>query len=151
MINFLRYLYQRFYGQKNFFSCFLGPHIWHMDVPRQGVKLELQLLAYSTATATPCLSHVWGTYITGHGNARSLTHWARPGIAPASSDTTQLRYCWATIGTPRNAFEGPSAKSLFLFLNCQCWSSLVAQWVKDPALSLLWCGFSPWPRSFHML
>ena len=36
------------------------------------------------------------------------------------------------------------------------WSSLVVQWVKDPALSLLWlrslrwCGFSPWLRKFHM-
>ena len=27
-----------------------------MDVPRLGVKLELQLLAYSTATATPDLN-----------------------------------------------------------------------------------------------
>ena len=25
------------------------------------------------------------TYTTAHGNARSLTHWARPGIEPASS------------------------------------------------------------------
>ena len=31
------------------------------------------------------------------------------------------------------------------------------QWVKDPALSLhrprllLWRGFDPWPRNFHML
>ena len=22
--------------------------------------------------------------------------------------------------------------------------------VKDPALSLLWCGFDPWPRNFYM-
>ena len=33
----------------------------------------------------------------------------------------------------------------------------MAQWVKDPALSLLWlgsplrCGFDPWPGNFHML
>ena len=26
----------------------------------------------------------------------------------------------------------------------------MAQWVKDPALSLLWLGFDPWPRKFHM-
>ena len=26
----------------------------------------------------------------------------------------------------------------------------MAQWVKDPALSLLWCRFHLWPRSFHM-
>ena len=37
------------------------------------------------------------------------------------------------------------------------WSSLVAQWAKDPALSLQqlgslpWCRFNPWPRKFHML
>ena len=28
-----------------------------MEVPRLGVKLELELLAYTTATATPDLSH----------------------------------------------------------------------------------------------
>ena len=33
----------------------------------------------------------------------------------------------------------------------------MAQWVKDPALSLLWLrlplqrGFDPWPGNFHML
>ena len=31
---------------------------WHMEVPRLGVKLELQLPAYTTATATQDLSHV---------------------------------------------------------------------------------------------
>ena len=31
---------------------FLGPHLQYMEVPRLGVKLELQLLAYTTATAT---------------------------------------------------------------------------------------------------
>ena len=38
----------------NFF--FLGPHLWHMEVPRLGVDSELQLLAYTTATQDP--SHV---------------------------------------------------------------------------------------------
>ena len=31
--------------------CFLGPPPWHMEVPSLGVELELQLPAYSTATA----------------------------------------------------------------------------------------------------
>ena len=31
---------------------------WHMEVSRLGVKLELQLPAYTTATATQDLSHV---------------------------------------------------------------------------------------------
>ena len=52
---------------------FLGPHPWHMEVPRVGVEWELQLLAYTTATAMP--DHRPSvTYITAHGNARSLTH-----------------------------------------------------------------------------
>ena len=44
--------------------------------------LELQLLAYPTATAMPDLSV---TYTLAHGKARSLTHWARPGIEPTTS------------------------------------------------------------------
>ena len=35
-----------------FLLVFLGPHPWHMEVPRLGVELELQLPAYTTATAT---------------------------------------------------------------------------------------------------
>ena len=37
---------------------FLGLPVWHMEVSRLGVKLELQLLAYTTATATPDLSRI---------------------------------------------------------------------------------------------
>ena len=35
---------------------YLGLHLWQMEVPRLGVKLELQLPAYAIATATPDLS-----------------------------------------------------------------------------------------------
>ena len=34
------------------FICFLGPHLHHMEVPWLGMKLELQLPTYATATAT---------------------------------------------------------------------------------------------------
>ena len=37
---------------------FLGSHLWHMEVPRLGVVSELQLLAYTTATATWDPSHI---------------------------------------------------------------------------------------------
>ena len=33
------------------FICFLGPQVQHMEAPRLGVDLELQLPAYTTATA----------------------------------------------------------------------------------------------------
>ena len=39
------------------------------------------------------------TYTTGHGNAGSLTHWAAPGIKPASSWTFVNR--WSTKETPQ--------------------------------------------------
>ena len=36
-----------------FFFWFLGLHLQHMEIPRLGIKSELQLLAYTTATAMP--------------------------------------------------------------------------------------------------
>ena len=36
---------------------FLGPYLWHKEVPKLGVELELTLLAYATAIATPDSSH----------------------------------------------------------------------------------------------
>ena len=41
-----------------FFLFFLGPHPRHMEVPRLGVELELQLLAYASAIATQDPSQV---------------------------------------------------------------------------------------------
>ena len=43
-----------------FVFVFLGPHMQHMEVPRLGIELELQLLAYTTATAMQdgnCVPH----------------------------------------------------------------------------------------------
>ena len=40
------------------FACFLGSHLWRMETPRLGVKLDLQLPAYTTATAVRDLSCV---------------------------------------------------------------------------------------------
>ena len=37
----------------------LGPHLQHMEVPRLGIKSELQLPAYTTATAMPDPSRIW--------------------------------------------------------------------------------------------
>ena len=57
------------FNKVNLFFVFLGPHLWHTEVPRIGVKSELQLPAYTTA----------------HSNARYSAHWVRPGIEPMSS------------------------------------------------------------------
>jgi len=46
---------------------------------------------------------IWTTWATSHGNAGSLTHWARPGIKPASS-WMPVRFvnCQAMTGTPNS-------------------------------------------------
>ena len=48
---------ERYTGEL-FFFFFLGPHLWHMKVPRLGLESQLQLPAYTTATATQDLSRV---------------------------------------------------------------------------------------------
>ena len=42
------------------FVCFLGPHLWHVEVPRLGVELELQLPtglhhSHGNTRSEPCL------------------------------------------------------------------------------------------------
>ena len=59
-----------------FIFIFLGQHWQHMEVPRLGVKLQLQLLAYAMQLGIQATSV---THSTAHGNATSLTHCARPG------------------------------------------------------------------------
>ena len=50
--------------------CFLGTHLWHMEVPRLAVELELQQPAYTKATAMWILA-TSATYPTAHGNVGS--------------------------------------------------------------------------------
>ena len=64
---------------------FLGPHPWHMEVPRLGIDLELQLLAYTTATATqdPPLSE-----------AKNRTH------VLMDMDTSRIHFRCTAVGAP---------------------------------------------------
>ena len=73
----------------------MGPHSLYVEVLRLGFGSELQLPAYTTVTATAMPD------IAVCGNARSLTHWARPKIQPTSS-WILVRFLthWATTGTP---------------------------------------------------
>ena len=53
---------------------FLGLHLWHMEVPRLGVILELQLPAYTTDTATPDLSCICNVRSSSQQHLTHLTH-----------------------------------------------------------------------------
>ena len=59
---------------KLLFFCFLGSQVWHMEVPRLG----------AIATATPDPNFVWDLCLL-MTKQDPLTHWAGPGIKPASS------------------------------------------------------------------
>ena len=71
------------------FFVFLGPHLQLIEVPRLGIELELQLPVYTSATAMWVLSLIFDLRhsYTYTSNAGSLTHCARPGVEPASSQT----------------------------------------------------------------
>ena len=69
-----------------FFLVILGLHPQHMKVPRLGVNWSWS--CWPTPQLQPQQDEIWAlfaTYTIAHGNARSLTQWARPGIETASS------------------------------------------------------------------
>ena len=94
-----------------FLSFFLGAYLWHMEIPRLGVKAESELQLLATASARWDPSSVCDLHHSS-GNAWSFIHWARPGMEPASS-CTLVRFLirWATTGTPESwIFFSPEIK-----------------------------------------
>ena len=63
-----------------------GLHLLHLEVPRLGIESELQMLAYSPATAIPDPSYVSNLHHSSEPCwiAGYLTHWAGPGVKPTS-------------------------------------------------------------------
>ena len=79
------------------FFVFLQPSLWHMEVSRLGVRSELQLPAYTTATTTPGLSCIlccssWQHQVLNPlSEARDQTHILRQYIGFLTH--------WAAMGT----------------------------------------------------
>ena len=86
---------------KNKYFFLLGPYLWHMEVPRLGAELKLQLQAYTIATAPWDPSRICDLH---HRllQCQILIPRERAGIEPKSW-WIQFRFLthWATIGTPR--------------------------------------------------
>ena len=78
------------------------------------------------------------TYTTARSHARSLTHWARPGMEPATS--------WFLVGT------GTPSGALWIWSFFKKWS--VSFWrnnvIPDQGKNQCWCPvFSKWDRQTH--
>ena len=86
-----------------FFFLFLGLHPLQMEVPRLDVKLELQLPAYTSATATQDPSHICNLHSSSwQSNAGSILKplsEARDGTC-LLMDTSQILFHCATMGFP---------------------------------------------------
>ena len=81
---------------------FFRPHLWHVEVPKLGVQLELQLLA--TATATPDLSLVWGLHHSSEQHQISDPLSEVRDRTRILTDTSWIRFHWVTTGTPGFVF-----------------------------------------------
>ena len=81
-----------------FFFCFLGSYMQHTEVPRLGVKLELQLLGYATATQDP--SHVCDLHHTSWNHQILNPLSEDRGWTCILMDASWAHYHWATTGIP---------------------------------------------------
>jgi len=82
-------------------GAFLGPHSGHTEVLRLGVESELQLPAYTAATAVPDLSHVYNLH---HSSGKQ---WILNPLSEVRDqtlilmETGHIHFCCATMRTPR--------------------------------------------------
>ena len=82
------------------FFCVLVLHPWHMEVPRLGVELELQMPAYTTATATWDPSHVCDLHHSSQ-QCRILNPLSEARDQTCVLvGTSEICFCWAMMGTP---------------------------------------------------
>ena len=80
--------------------CFLGLHLRDLEIPRLGVQLELQLPAYTTATATQdpcCISDLH--HSSQQCQILNLLSEARDQTCNLMVPSW-IRFCCITIGTP---------------------------------------------------
>ena len=65
----------------SFLFFILGLHLWHIEVPRLWVELQLPI-PQPQQHQIPATSEA---YTAACGSTGYLTHWSRPGIEPTSS------------------------------------------------------------------
>ena len=135
----------RFLTQYIYF-VFLGLYPWHIEAPKLGVQLQLQLAAYTTAMQH--LSHICNLCHSSwqHGILDLLSE-ARDGICVLRDTVSSDHFCWAMTWTPRchiwklsNDFRWicykkrirlPQQKSLQVKYLCVfAWSLICRTWIE---------------------
>ena len=87
------------------FFVFLGPHLWHMEVPEPRGRIGAAAASLHHATATPDQRHICDLCCRSQqhqifnllSEARDWTH--------VLMDTSWVCCCWATRGTHKTTFK----------------------------------------------
>ena len=111
------------------------PHMWVPTgpIPSTPVRHDFCFLStYRPFKVTPCLGYIYKNHRLSE-YLQAVSYWLECPI------------CLCTL-TPNFL----TRKYLLTLLKTTFWSSLVIQWVKDLALSLLRLGFNPWSGNFHI-
>ena len=90
-----------------------------MEVPRLGVKSELQLLAYTTATAMQNPSHVFDLHQNSQQCQIPDPLREAKDQTQILKDTSQIRFHWAMTGTPCLLTLVWATKNLITLLSSQ--------------------------------
>ena len=131
----------------SFFVCFRAAPMAYGSYQARGrigaVAASLHHSSILTATATRQLriQVLSVTYSTSHCNARSLTHWARPGIEPTSS--------WILVGFITTE---PQQELLWCTVSLSLFRKVLSAWIFGylslTCLQILQCLFSVCSSSF---
>ena len=96
-----------------FAFCFSGLHLWHMEVPRLGVELELQLPACATATADQNSTQDLSCICDLHHSSQQ--HRILNTLSKAGDQTCILMdTCWVLIAEPQSELLTLLSKNILL-------------------------------------
>ena len=143
------WLYRRVEGFFFFFLVFFGPHPQLMEILRLGSNQSCSCWPMPQPQQRQ-IRAMSVTYPIAHGIARSLTHWARPWMVPASSwilvrfvstepqwELLPVLYLILIVITPIHTCD-KTHKSVYLYTHkwvhvklVKSWSFRVAQWVMN--------------------
>ena len=162
-------IYLRFFGiiWPPLFFFFLGLHLQHMEISSLGVKSELQLPAYATATETPdpsCIHDLchssWQHQILNplskardwtpilkdtmsgsslHWGTRELQVWLFRILHPHGVHPHYLQWCTCNLQINTRRFQG------------HLWAPSGGERLESPMVHGLGWGWTSWPSTFWFL